>query len=90
MDLNALDLKVYRAKQLFLCNLEAGASTLSVEQFLLELKAGGISREHEENVWQELRHTRELDLLDFLSYLPLFVLIHNSVISNPLDNSSVL
>ncbi|XP_069760482.1 uncharacterized protein [Narcine bancroftii] len=90
MDLKALDLNVYKAKQLFLCNLEAGSNMMTVEQFLLELKAGGISQLHEEKVRQELQHTRNLDLLDFLTYLPLFVLIHNLVVSNPLDSSATL
>ncbi|XP_059834478.1 uncharacterized protein LOC132398701 isoform X4 [Hypanus sabinus] len=90
MDLKALDLKLYRAKQLFLCSLEAGSNTISVEQLLVELKAGRISSVHEEKVRQELQHSRELDLLDFLTYLPLFILIHNSVVSNPLDNTPTL
>ncbi|XP_078423772.1 uncharacterized protein LOC144696402 [Cetorhinus maximus] len=90
MDFKALELGVDRAKQLFLCNLDSESSTISVQQFLVELKAGGISRVHEEEVRKELQHTKALDLLDFLTYLPLFVLIHNSVVSNPLDDSRTL
>uniref|UniRef100_UPI00398ED20D uncharacterized protein isoform X1 n=2 Tax=Pristiophorus japonicus TaxID=55135 RepID=UPI00398ED20D len=90
VDLKALEPRMYRAKQLFLCNLESESTTISVQQFLVELKAGGISRVHEEKVRKELRHTRALDLLDFLTYLPLFVLIHKSVVSNPLDDSRTL
>ncbi|XP_077117224.1 uncharacterized protein LOC143773761 [Ranitomeya variabilis] len=87
MDFKALELKLYKAKQLFLCNIDAESRSISVEQLLLELKAGGISREHEEAAQLELSHIKKLDILDFLTYLPLFVLIHNSVISNPLDDS---
>ncbi|XP_048464014.1 uncharacterized protein LOC125485406 isoform X2 [Rhincodon typus] len=90
MDFKALELRIDRAKQLFLCNLETESTTISVQQFLVELKAGGISRIHEEEVRRELQHTKALDLLDFLTYLPLFVLIHNSVITNPLDDSQKL
>ncbi|XP_067906237.1 uncharacterized protein [Heterodontus francisci] len=90
MDFKVLELRLDRAKQLFLCNLESESTTISVQQFLVELKAGGISRVHEEEVRKELQHTRALDLLDFLTYLPLFVLIHNSVVSNPLDDSRTL
>ncbi|XP_078077241.1 uncharacterized protein LOC144499059 [Mustelus asterias] len=90
MDFKALELRVDRAKQLFLCNLESESTTISVQQFLLELKAGGISRVHEEEVRKELQHSKTLDLLDFLTYLPLFDLIHNSVVSNPLDDSRTL
>ncbi|XP_066561588.1 uncharacterized protein LOC136750424 [Amia ocellicauda] len=90
MDFKALELKLYKARQLFLCNIDSQANTISAEQLLVELKAGGIREEHEEAVRRELRHMQSLDLLDFLMYLPLFVLIHNSVISNPLDDSKTL
>ncbi|XP_072340865.1 uncharacterized protein [Scyliorhinus torazame] len=90
MDFKTLELRVDRAKQLFLCNLESESTTISIQQFLVELKAGGISRVHEEEVRKELQYKKALDLLDFLTYLPLFVLIHNSVVSNPLDDSRTL
>lgn len=61
---------------------------ISAEQLLLELKAGGIRLEHEAAVRLQLQHVAPLDLLDFLAHLPLFMLIHKSVISNPLDDSS--
>eukprot|EP00063_Salmo_salar_P034009 XP_014008844.1 PREDICTED: mucin-5AC-like isoform X3 [Salmo salar] len=97
MDFHSLALKLYKAKQLFMFLLEeqtggavAQQGCISAEQLLVELKAGGIRPEQEEAIKQELRHISSLDLLDFLAYLPLFVLIHNSVIANPLDDSSNL
>ncbi|XP_077328273.1 uncharacterized protein LOC143962744 isoform X2 [Lithobates pipiens] len=87
MDFKALELKMCKAKQLFLCNIDAESKSISVDQLLVELKAGGISREHEEAAQLQLSHIKKLDILDFLTYLPLFVLIHNSVISNPLDDT---
>ncbi|KAM4678418.1 uncharacterized protein O3C94_010327 [Discoglossus pictus] len=90
LDFKALELKMYKAKQLFLCNIDSESKSISVEQLLVELKAGGISTEHEEAVRFKLSHIKELDILDFLTYLPLFVLIHNSVISNPLDDSRTI
>ncbi|MEE6480094.1 hypothetical protein FKM82_012456 [Ascaphus truei] len=87
MDFKALELKMYKAKQLFLCNIDSESKSITVDQLLVELKAGGVSREHEETVQRELSNIKKLDILDFLTYLPLFVLIHNSVISNPLDDS---
>ncbi|RXM30185.1 hypothetical protein EOD39_2030 [Acipenser ruthenus] len=82
--------EIYVYRQLFLCNIDSQSNSISVDQLVLELKAGGISEEHEEAVCRELKHIQSLDLLDFLTYLPLFVLIHNSVISNPLDDSRTL
>ncbi|XP_051546821.1 uncharacterized protein LOC127436607 [Myxocyprinus asiaticus] len=97
MDFRSLEMKLCKAKQLFLFLLEAQAGGavahqgyIEAEQLLVELKAGGIRPEHEESVRRELRNLRSLDLLDFLAHLPLFILIHNSVIANPFDDSSNL
>ncbi|KAM6896130.1 uncharacterized protein PEZ65_021274 [Lycodopsis pacificus] len=97
MDFRSLEVRLFKAKQLFLFLLEeqqgdAGAQRgfISAEQLLLELKAGGIHLEQEAAVRLELQHIPPLDLLDFLAYLPLFMLIHKSVIANPLDDSSDL
>ncbi|XP_047660336.1 uncharacterized protein LOC113651595 isoform X2 [Tachysurus fulvidraco] len=96
LDFKSLEMKLYKAK-LFLFLLEGQSESndapqgrISAEQLLVELKAGGIREEHEEEVRRELRSLRSLDLLDFLAHLPLFILIHNSVIANPLDDSSNL
>ncbi|XP_018552775.2 uncharacterized protein LOC108897564 [Lates calcarifer] len=97
MDFRSLEVRLFKAKQLFLFLLEeqqgdtgAQQGFISAEQLLLELKAGGIHLEQEAAIRLELQHIPPLDLLDFLAYLPLFMLIHKSVISNPLDNSSNL
>ncbi|KAM4614643.1 uncharacterized protein ACJ7VT_009910 [Polymixia lowei] len=97
MDFRSLEVKLLKAKQLFLFLLEGQAGgavaqqgLISAEQLLVELKAGGIHQEQEAAIRQELQRMHSLDLLDFLAYLPLFVIIHRSIIANPLDDSSNL
>ncbi|CAL8385904.1 unnamed protein product [Boreogadus saida] len=63
---------------------------VGAEQLLVELRAGGVPRRQEAAVEAELRRLRSLDLLDFLAHLPLFILIHRSIVANPLDESSKL
>ncbi|XP_026183221.1 uncharacterized protein LOC113142419 isoform X2 [Mastacembelus armatus] len=86
MDFRSLEVRLFKAKEQ---QGDAGAQQgfISAEQLLLELKAGGIHLEQEAAIRLELQHIPPLDLLDFLAYLPLFMLIHKSVISNPLDDS---
>ncbi|XP_029681648.1 proline-rich protein 36 isoform X3 [Takifugu rubripes] len=93
MDFHSLEARLFKVKQLFLCLLDEqrGDATgqqgfISPEQLLLELKAGGIHLEQEATILRKLRHIPPLDLLDFLAHLPLFMLIHNSVISNPFND----
>lgn len=80
-------------QQLFLFLLEVQTGGAVAQQGCIsaeQLKAGGIRPEQEEAIKQELRHISSLDLVDFLAYRPLFVLIHNLAIANPLDDSSNL
>nr|XP_020443312.1 uncharacterized protein LOC109952528 isoform X2 [Monopterus albus] len=97
MDFRSLEVRLFKVKQLFLFLLEeqpgdtrAQQGFISAEQLLLELKVGGIYLEQEAAIRLELQHIPPLDLLDFLAYLPLFMLIHKSVISNPLNDPSNL
>ncbi|KAM3588174.1 uncharacterized protein V6R79_023560 [Siganus canaliculatus] len=98
MDFRSLEVRLFRAKQLFLFLVEeqqrgdggAQRGVISAEQLLLELKAGGVRLEQEAAVRLELQHVPPLDLLDFLAYLPLFMLIHRSIVSNPLNDSADL
>lgn len=34
---------------------------------------------------KSLAHMKEMDLLDFLAYLPLFLLVHSNIVDNPLN-----
>ncbi|KAM8883364.1 uncharacterized protein ACB058_020736 isoform 2-T3 [Synchiropus picturatus] len=97
MDFRSLEVRLFKAKQLFLFLLEEQPEDvgpqqgfISSEQLLLELKAGGIHLEQEAAIRLQLQNIPPLDLLGFLAYLPLFMIIHNSVIANPLDHSSSL
>jgi len=68
--------------------MAAGGKTLSIEELCVELRAGGVSAEHERHVRERLGPPRPpLDLLDFLTYVPLFVMTHSSIVNNPLDNT---
>lgn len=57
------------------------------EDIGLELKAGGVSQRNEDSVMQHFRDQgiEELSFLDYLSYIPLFVFIHDNILSNPLS-----
>ncbi|CAN0263354.1 unnamed protein product, partial [Lampetra planeri] len=73
---------------LFECNVETHTRRIQPAQLALELRAGGVSPRHERAVrgygGGGGHQDRSLDLLDFLSFLPLFVRIHGSVLARPL------
>ena len=69
------------------CNVDPDTNKISLDQLCVDLRAGGVSLEHEFEVRQKLSHLDALDLLDFLTYVPLFIMIHESVVENPLDDT---
>ena len=69
------------------CNVDPETNKISIDQLCVELRAGGVSYEHECEVREELAHMDGLDLLDFLTYIPLFIMIHDSVVDNPMDTT---
>ncbi|KAK2148644.1 hypothetical protein LSH36_488g05039 [Paralvinella palmiformis] len=87
MDFSTLERKLFMCKTLWECNVDPDTNTISIDQLCVELRAGGVSPEHEREVREKLGHLGSLDLLDFMSYVPLFIMIHKSVVRNPLDDS---
>ncbi|XP_064617348.1 uncharacterized protein LOC135481447 isoform X3 [Liolophura sinensis] len=86
IDFASLEMKMDLWKALWECSVDTESNTVSLDQLCVELQAGGISREHQFDVRRKLGHLTSLDLLDFLSYIPLFVIIHESVVKNPFSN----
>jgi hypothetical protein len=68
-----------------LLNDPKGEGEIPLDTVEIILKAGRIAPEHEEEVLSQLEeqgfHT--LSFLDFLSYVPLFVDIHEDINANP-------
>eukprot|EP00105_Crassostrea_gigas_P042377 XP_019926525.1 PREDICTED: serine/arginine repetitive matrix protein 1 isoform X9 [Crassostrea gigas] len=86
MDFRTLEMKTFMCKRLWECNVDKETNRISLEQLCIELRAGGISEKHEREVREKLGHLKSLDLLDFLTYVPLFIMIHQSVVDNPLND----
>ena len=69
------------------CSFDPATNAIPLDVLCLELRAGGVSYEHECQARRRLAHLGSLGILDFLIYIPLFVMIHESVVDNPLDDS---
>nr|XP_039271819.1 uncharacterized protein LOC120346203 isoform X3 [Styela clava] len=89
VNIEVVDWKLCRARQLFEQTMRRNAQgnyRVPMESLWLELHAGGISEEHENQARRTLAHMKEMDLMDFLTYLPLFLLVHSQVVKNPLNS----
>lgn len=87
IDFKFLEMKLFMCKSLWECNVDPETNSIPLNQLCVELRAGGVRYEHELEVREKLKHLKELDLLTFLAYIPLFIMLHESIVDNPLDDN---
>ena len=80
-------MKLFMCRTLWECSVDPETNTIPLPQLCVELRAGGVSYEHELEVRDRLGHLQALDLLDFLTYIPLFIMLHEAIVENPLDDT---
>eukprot|EP00730_Choanoeca_flexa_P000877 TRINITY_DN10378_c0_g1_i1.p2 TRINITY_DN10378_c0_g1~~TRINITY_DN10378_c0_g1_i1.p2 ORF type:complete len:287 (+),score=41.96 TRINITY_DN10378_c0_g1_i1:1661-2521(+) len=88
MDAHALATKLSKCKDLFYILDERRQGSVDVEDLGHELHAGRISEEHESIIIDKFTEDGkdEVDFLDFLTYIPLFLEIHDTINENPFEN----
>lgn len=69
-------------QRLFLCYVDEEKKTISLEELMLGLRAGGLTADQKEQTLKILGRTA-LDFLDFLTYIPLFIHIHDHILQDP-------
>lgn len=88
LDMKTLDLRIHICRRLWDICSDPSTNSMSRDRLIIELKAGGVSPNHLEEVKKTLASNfADLDFLDFLTYIPLFLAIHNSIIKNPFFSS---
>jgi hypothetical protein len=92
-DGKALHLKVVRARQLF--HLSEGAQstgTMSFEELESICLAGNVDMTFADNLVDSVTKRggsfEQIEFLDFLSYLPLFIEVHEAIKANPMGANS--
>merc|ERR1711916_148318 len=92
LDLNTLSSKMATCKELFYCGDQGKQGKVTVDHMRLELKSGGLPLHQEEHIIDQMSRggTKEaVTFVDFLSCVPLFVQIHETIIENPFDRQNV-
>ncbi|KAI3383196.1 hypothetical protein SNEBB_005096 [Seison nebaliae] len=90
-DLKSLEMKTFELRQLWeyliMRNGCDGTTTLSIDDILVDLKAGGIDEGRMREAGRKLKvinkNDMNFDFLDFLTYSPLFIYLHFRIINNP-------
>ena len=85
LDLSTIENKVFKVKNLWNFLVDRSTKSIIISELLVEFKAGGVTKEHIEFAREKFKFKYSFDLLDYLTYIPLFVFIHDRIIKNPLE-----
>ena len=84
-DLSTIENKVFKVKNLWNFLVDRSTKCIIISELMVEFEAGGVTKEHIEFARQKFSFKSSFDLLDYLTYIPLFVLIHDRIIKNPME-----
>lgn len=84
-DLYTIENKVFKIKNLWNYLADQYTKTIYINDIIIEFEAGGVTSGHVNYAREKFSGKTHFDLLDYLTYIPLFVHIHDRIISNPLS-----
>jgi len=86
MDAYAMQKKMMGCKQMFYLLDEHKDGMVEMDMLVREVRAGRITQEHEDIILAKFSEDGKVyvDFLDFLTYIPLFMEIHDTINDNPL------
>ncbi|KAK6987338.1 mucin-5ac-like isoform x4 [Biomphalaria glabrata] len=79
-----LDMKAFLCKTLWEICVDQDKRAITTDQLVVLLRSGGLSDRQESIVKEMFSHRSHIDYLTFLTYSPLFVMLHQSVVERPL------
>lgn len=87
-DFRAMEAKMNACKQMFYLLDEKRDGLVPMDMLMYQVRAGRISPEHEKIIIDKFSEDGKtyVDFLDFLTYLLLFLEIHDTINENPFDD----
>jgi hypothetical protein len=88
LDAMSVENKIHRVRNLWDFLVDRDTKMIHREDLFIEMRAGQVTKEHIEYAREKFVDKSNFDLLDFLTYCPLFVNIHNKIIFDPFDEKN--
>ncbi|XP_065059401.1 uncharacterized protein LOC135686927 isoform X2 [Rhopilema esculentum] len=79
--------KIFWYKSMFYDSSELDKNFVGLETVKLELFAGGIGKEEEQQISEKIvdKDSNKISYLDFIAYIPLFIAIHDKICANAFE-----
>lgn len=90
LNMASVENKVFKVKNLWNHLVDRQSKTLCIEDVLTEFEAGGVTHEHVMFARDKFSTKTHFDLMDYLTYIPLFVYMHDHIVENPFDQEQFI
>jgi len=88
MDALSIENKVFKVKKLWDFLVDKDTKTVRLDDLMIEMQAGGVAQDNLRYAREKFYGKASFDLLDYLTYIPLFVHIHQSIIDQPFNRDN--
>lgn len=90
LDVESVENKVFKVKNLWNFLVEAETKRVKVKDLMIEMKAGNVTNEHIQYAEDKFSGKLSFDILDYLTYIPLFIHIHEKIVLDPFNKKDFI
>lgn len=83
LDIDSVENKAFKIRRLWSYLVNSKTKTFTRYDLLIEFEAGGVTREHIEFARRKFSDNLYFEITDYITYIPLFLLIHDRIVNNP-------
>lgn len=83
LDILSVENKAFKIRSLWNYLVNSKTKSLSIKDLIIEFEAGGVTREHVEYAKKKFEDNLYFDITDYVTYIPLFLYIHDRIIKDP-------
>ncbi len=83
LDIKSVENKAFKIRRLWSHLVNTKSKKLTNQDLMIEFKAGGVTNEHIEFARNKFSDKFYIDITDFITYIPLFLTMHNRIIKDP-------
>ena len=90
LDVESVENKVFKVKKLWNFLVDIDTKRVKLKDLMIEMRAGNVTNEHIQYAEEKFSEKPSFDLLDYLTYIPLFIHIHEKIVLDPFNKKDII
>jgi len=90
LDIESVENKVFKVKRLWNFLVDIDSKRVDLKDLMIEMRAGNVTNEHIQYAEEKFSDKPNFDILDYLTYIPLFIHIHEKIVLDPFNKKDII